>query len=76
MILPTSWIFFILCYNESKMPSHFLEQVNGYINSCKQLCIMNSKKFILDTKICVYNCYYETIYKYEYQNICYTENST
>ena len=25
----------ILCYNESKMPSHFLEQVSAYENSCK-----------------------------------------
>ena len=63
----------ILCYNESKMPPNFFEQANGYINSCKELCIMNSKKFIPDNEICVDNCFNEAVYKYEYQNICYTE---
>ena len=63
----------ILCYDESKMPSHFLNQAKNYENSCKKLCIMNSKKFILDIEMCVDNCYNETIYKYEYNNICYKE---
>jgi len=63
----------ILCYNESKMPSHFLNEANRFENSCRKLCIMNSKKFILDKEMCVDNCYNEDIYKYEYQDICYSE---
>ena len=60
-----------LCYNASKMPAHFLEQVHSYENSCQKLCIMNSKKYILDKEMCVDNCYNEKEYKYEYDNICF-----
>ena len=63
----------ILCYNESKMPSHFLDVVNRYENSCLKLCIINSKKYILEIEMCVNDCFKEDIYKYEYQNICYSE---
>ena len=62
-----------LCYNESKMPSQFLDKVNIYENNCQKLCIMNSKKYILDKEMCIDNCFNETEYKYEYQNICYKE---
>ena len=55
------------------MPSHFLNEVNRFENSCQKLCIMISKKFILDKEMCVDNCYNEDIYKYEYQDICYSE---
>ena len=61
----------ILCYNESKMPSHFIAQVSNYENSCLKLCIMNNKKYILDLEMCIDNCYEENNYKFEYQNICY-----
>ena len=64
----------ILCYNESKVTSQFIESVNQYENSCKKLCNMDSKKFIPDLGKCVDNCYYsETEYKYEYQGECYTD---
>ena len=51
----------ILCYNESKMPSHFLTQVNGLTNSCSKLCLMRNMKWILTLEMCVDNCYNETI---------------
>ena len=53
------------------MPAQFLNHVKNYENSCKKLCTMNSKKFILDIEMCVDNCFSETEYKYEYQNMCY-----
>ena len=62
----------LLCYNESKMPSKFLEQAIKFENSCLKLCLMISKKYILETEMCVDNCYSETYYKYEYNNICYS----
>ena len=62
----------ILCYNESKMPNSFLVQARSYQNSCKQLCIMNNKKYFFDKEMCVENCFDETVYKFEYQDICYT----
>lgn len=49
----------ILCYDESKMPSHFKSEVRQYGNSCLKVCIMNSKKFILNIEMCVDNCYSE-----------------
>ena len=55
----------ILCYNESKMPNTFLVQAKNYKNSCKQLCIMNNKKYFFDKEICVKNCFDEIVYKYE-----------
>ena len=63
----------ILCYDESKMPSHFKSEVRQYGNSCLKVCIMNSKKFILNIEMCVDNCYSEIFYKFEYQDICYSE---
>ena len=63
----------ILCYNETKMPSKFLEHVNIYENSCEKLCIMRLKKFIIEIETCVDNCFSETFYKYEYKNICYSQ---
>ena len=63
----------ILCYNASKMPDHFLEHVKNYKNNCFELCIMINKKYILDKEMCVFNCFSETVYKYEYKNVCYTE---
>ena len=63
----------ILCYNESKMPENFIAKVSSFTNSCLKLCIMNSMKYILATEMCVDNCYSETVYKYEYQGICYSE---
>ena len=61
----------ILCYNESKMPNHFLNEVKRFENSCLKVCLMNSKKYILEIEMCVNNCYEETYYKYEYKDICY-----
>ena len=55
------------------MPSHFINEVKQFENSCLKLCIMNLKKFILEIEMCVDNCYNEDIYKYEYHDICYSE---
>ena len=63
----------ILCYNESKMPDHFLVKALYYENCCRDLCIMKNKKFILEIEMCVDNCYSENDYKYEFNDICYKE---
>jgi len=55
------------------MPNKFLEHVNIYENSCEKLCKMILKKFIIEIEMCVDNCFSETLYKYEYKNICYSE---
>ena len=55
------------------MPENFIAKVSSFTNSCLKLCIMNSMKYILATEMCVDNCYSETVYKYEYQGICYSE---
>ena len=34
----------ILCYNESKMPEHFLEKAKYYENCCRDVCIMQKLK--------------------------------
>ena len=52
------------------MPDHFLEHVKNYKNNCFELCIMINKKYILDKEMCVFNCFSETVYKYEYKNVC------
>ena len=45
------------------MPSQFLDKVNIYENNCQKLCIMNSRKYILDKEMCIDNCFNETEYK-------------
>ena len=50
-----------------------MTEVSQYENSCLKVCIINSKKFILDLEICVDNCFNELVYKYEYNNICYSQ---
>ena len=71
--LTSTYSGIILCYNESKMPDHFLDHVKNLENSCFKLCIMLNKKYILDKEMCVFNCFSEVEYKYEYKNVCYTE---
>ena len=39
-------------------------------NNCSNICFYKDKKIILDTKKCVFDC--NEIYKYEYNNICYS----
>ena len=56
--------------NES---NSFLLSNYSYHNNCSYICQSKSKKFIYENNNCVYNCYDDEIYKFEYDNKCYPE---
>ena len=46
---------------------------NSFLNNnCSQLCLLKNKKYIFVKEKCLINCYDDNIYKYEYENICYS----
>ena len=61
--------------NENNITDNFLNQIQlnnyTYQNNCSYLCHMKSKKYIIENNKCIYNCYDDNIYKFEYKNYCY-----
>ena len=43
----------------------------SFQNNCSYICNLKSKKYIYENKKCVYNCFDDDIYKFEYNNKCY-----
>jgi surface protein len=62
-----------ICYNKSRVSEDFMYQASPYRYSCFEICVYHlHKKFTLDTGYCVDDCFSEPVYKYEYDNICYS----
>jgi surface protein len=65
----------ITCIDEEKQPLmiNLLNSLNeNYTNNCSNICFTQSNnKFIKEKSICITECFYDGIYKYEYNNICY-----
>ena len=40
-------------------------------NDCNNVCFSETKKIILDKKICIDNCKHDDTYIYEYNNFCF-----
>ena len=58
----------VLCYNETNANITFeLKESNK--NNCT--CYQNSYKFLYGKNRCIDSCSKDTIYKMEYENICY-----
>ena len=51
------------------------DELPYFNNNCSDICFIDSRKFIPNEKRCVLNCKESQIYKFEYNNICY-ENDT
>ena len=60
----------IYCFKEEIINENFKNELNNYENNCLDICILQSNKYINETKECIQNCQ-DSGYKYEYQNLCY-----
>ena len=61
----------IYCIDDSKSYS-YLTQLHGY-NNCSDICFTYpGHKFIIQKNKCIDKCENDDIYKYEYNNICYS----
>ena len=49
-----------------------MSELQNYHNNCSDICIrFNSKKYIVEEKLCINDGSNENIYNFEYNNICY-----
>ena len=60
----------IYCFKEEIINENFKNELNNYENNCLDICILQSNKYINETKECIQNCQ-DSDYKYDYQNLCY-----
>ena len=59
----------ILCINNEYNSSTFNNY--NFQNNCSYLCQLKSKIYIDENKNCIYNCFEDIEYKFEYNNKCY-----
>ena len=52
----------LLCYDENRVSDDFKNEAKDFENGCKDICIMNGKKYILSLEKCVSDCNSETVY--------------
>ena len=62
----------ILCYDEQKADRihKSIKNINTN-NNCNNTCFSESKKIIVEKKICIDDCNKDKTYIYEYNNMCY-----
>jgi len=60
------------CIDDNKNYS-FLDLLKSYEKNCGYICIYNSKKYIMEENICIDNCETHEKYKYECNNVCYSQ---
>ena len=64
----------IICIKNESYIEHLKQQLSPkqcFINDCLNLQQNFIVKIIYDKQICVKDCYYDKLYKYEYKNFCY-----
>jgi hypothetical protein len=63
----------VYCINETKIKNTILSQLPSGGNQCSNICFSNSNlKFIIDKNTCIDNCSKDNVYRYEYENLCYS----
>ena len=60
----------IYCFKEENINEKLQNELQKYKNNCLEICLLQSNKYINETKECVENCK-DGEYKYEYENLCY-----
>ena len=67
----------IYCINEEKSKEiNKLLQKFSKNNDCDNICFSETRKIIIDKKICVDDCTKDDTYIYEYNNICYSQEQS
>ena len=64
----------IICIKNESYMEHLKPQLSSkqcFINDCPNLQQNFKVKIIYDKQICIKDCFYDELYKYEYKNFCY-----
>ena len=72
-IFENSNLYLQYCINDSQTHPEIISQLNNFSRkNCSDLCSIKSYKYIDEKNECKNNCLNDDLYKYDYNNICYS----